>query len=342
MNLMEIKEITNKETWEDFVQRQENSSMFISWNWIQHEKSRGAKFIPYGIYQAGELVGLLPIKTVRARRGSYFHLRHAPVIDWGNEKLIDYTISQLREMASKEKISFIRISPLLDNSTANLQLMKDKGFIAATAHAVDAELTLLLDLSLSEEELLKNMRKTTRYSIRKAQQLGIEVIKTTDLKYFEDFKKIYLDAVERNKWTAHSIENIKNEFEIFVKDGQAQLFLSKYNEEFISASIFIYYGGQSIYHHSGSLSKYRNIPSTYLLQWEAIKYAKSLGLKQHNFWGISPSNDTNHPWYGLSLFKRGFGGREVEFIHAHDLILRPFAYLTRSYEAITRKLKGYN
>ena len=117
--------------------------------------------------------------------------------------------------------------------------------------------------------------------------------------------------------------------------------LSKYKGEYISAAIFIFYQGQAIYHHSGSLSKFRDIPSTYLLIWEAVKYAKKIGMKEFNLWGVCEAQDFSHPWYGLSLFKRGFGGNERRFVHAQDLIVDPLAYVTRIYEFIESKLRGY-
>ena len=123
--------------------------------------------------------------------------------------------------------------------------------------------------------------------------------------------------------------------------GNARIFIAYYNGEPIAGSIFIIHRSQVIYHYSGSLGKHRNIPSAYLLHWEAIKYFKQLGIKIYNFWGVCKENQTKHPWFGLSLFKRGFSNKELEFLHAQDLIIKPAAYLTRVYEWLEARWRGF-
>jgi lipid II:glycine glycyltransferase (peptidoglycan interpeptide bridge formation enzyme) len=341
MIAMEFKIIEDKQTWENFLERQENRSMFLSWNWAEFEQIMGSDFRTFGIFDGEKLVGVLPIKTVRARRGMYLHVRHAPVIDWMNAKLAVSTKDFLVKFARKQKVDFVRISPLVEKNLKNEEALRSLGFKPATTHSVDAELTLVIDLSQTEEEMLKNMRKQTRYYIRQAEKMGIEVKQTDGIEYWNAFMKIHSDTVARQKWTAYSEKYMRIEYDIFRRDRMARMFVSFYKGQPISSAIFIYYGGQSVYHHSGSLSQFRSIPSTYLLQWEAVKYAKQRGLKFHNLWGVSPEGEKKHPWYGLSLFKRGFGGQEVEFIHAQDLVVRPWAHVTRTFELVEKKLRGY-
>jgi len=71
--------------------------------------------------------------------------------------------------------------------------------------------------------------------------------------------------------------------------------------------------------------KYPKIPVSYLLQWEAIKEGKKRGCKTYNFWGIAPESELeakkDHPWKGLSLFKKGFGGYKKEYVKTQDFPL---------------------
>jgi peptidoglycan pentaglycine glycine transferase (the first glycine) len=185
------------------------------------------------------------------------------------------------------------------------------------------------------------MKKATRNMIRKAEKVGLTVKHGNDLKLFDDFVKVYQDTIDRNKWTAYSVDYIKKEFEIFEKAGCADIFVSYLSNEPISAAIFIRHRDQIIYHFGGSLSKYRDIPASYLTQWEAIKFYKKAGYKLYNFWGVSPEGMKRHPWNGFSLFKRGFSQQELEFIHSLDLDLHPFAKFTHLYEYVEAKLRGY-
>jgi lipid II:glycine glycyltransferase (peptidoglycan interpeptide bridge formation enzyme) len=168
--------------------------------------------------------------------------------------------------------------------------------------------------------------------------MGIEIIKTNSSEYLDVFWEIMMDTVKRQKWTFYSYEYIKNELEIFGRDDQNLMFLAKYQGKFISAAMFNFYNDQSVYHHSGSLSKYRNIPASYLIQWEAIKEAKRRGLKRHNFWGLPLTKtgelDMHDPWTGVGLFKVGFGGRAQSYIHARDIPVSPKYRLTYLYEKL--------
>lgn len=345
--MFETKEINTKKTWDEFLENHANkdasaTSFIQSWNWSEFLQKQGQKIYRLGFFKDDKLIGLALGTKVCARRGKYLHFRHGPVIDWSDSSLSEFVLNELKKYAKIEKVWFVRISPLI----------KDKKIIQnhvrafhSQMHGVDAEETWVLELKKSEEELLQQMRKNTRYSIRKAEKEGVEIIKTKDSKYLEEFWQIFQDTVKRHKWNAYTYDYIKDEFEIFAKDDQNMLFLAKYQGKYIAAAIFNFYLNQSVYHHSGSLSEFQKIPASYLIQWEAIKEAKRRGLKKHNFWGVpldqNSELDKSHPWSGLGLFKVGFGGHAEEWIHAQDIPVSPLYWLTHFYEKLERKKKGY-
>lgn len=336
-----IKRIEDRKAWEDVLKKFDYTTMFLSWEWGEFERSSGKDFESWGIYKNDVLVGVLPIKTIRAKRGKYLHVRHAPLIDWGDTNVVKEVISFLKEKSKEKKVYFVRISPLIRKSEENEEKLESLGFKRSPIHATDAQLTVVLDLTKSEDQILMEMRKTTRNLIRRAQKIDIKVKHTEDIDLFDDFKKIYLDTVKRQGWTAYSIEYIEKEYEMFRKVGKAHMFVSYYEDKPISSSIFIVHNDQVIYHFSGSLTEYRKIPSSYLLHWEAIRFFKEKGLKIYNFWGVCPKNSKKHPWYGLSLFKRGFTESELEFVHSYDLIVSPLAYITNIFEYIETRVRGY-
>jgi lipid II:glycine glycyltransferase (peptidoglycan interpeptide bridge formation enzyme) len=147
--------------------------------------------------------------------------------------------------------------------------------------------------------------------------LPIEILKTTDKKYFPEFMNLYKDLSKRKHFIPH--KEVEKEFDIFTKDEQSLLFLAKYDSKIISGAIIDFVGDMAIYRHGASSSEYRNIPAAYLLQWEAILEAKKRGKKIYNFWGIAPENAKNHPWQGHTLFKTGFGGEREFYIPTMDL-----------------------
>jgi peptidoglycan pentaglycine glycine transferase (the first glycine) len=67
-----------------------------------------------------------------------------------------------------------------------------------------------------------------------------------------------------------------------------------------------------------SMEAQRNVMAPYLLHFEIMRRAKAVGFKEYDFWGVAPENEPNESWYDISVFKRKFGGREVNLIPPLD------------------------
>jgi lipid II:glycine glycyltransferase (peptidoglycan interpeptide bridge formation enzyme) len=201
------------------------------------------------------------------------------------------------------------------------------------ANAYDA--TWKLDISKSEEELLKGMRKTTRYIIHQIEKnKDITVEKSEDLKTYQDLNR---EVGKRQKFVPFSDEYIRDEYEIFKKDGQALLLFGKYKNEVVAGALLIFYQGVGYYHQAASLSKYAKLSVPYLLQWEAIKEAKRRGCVSYDFWGyVDPKKNPNHPWAGPTLFKMGYGGEVSEYVRTQDYILSFNYWLTYIFEELRK------
>lgn len=334
------EEIIDKKIWEDFLLSKNTPShpFFQSWNWGEVQKKLYHTIFRLGFFEKGNLIGICLIVKISARRGIYFHLRHGPVLSDFTAQFRDI-LSEIKVFAKKEKGDFIRMSPILDATAFDITFLKSLGFRNAPVHNMDAENAWVLDIDKNEEELLHNMRKTTRYLIRKAQKMPIETRETKNIKDFEAFNSLYKITSKRHGFVPH--KGMREELEIFGIDDQASLFLAKYEKKIIAGALVIFYGNQAIYHHAASDDAFRDIPAPYLLQWEIIKAAKNRGKHMYNFWGVIPENKPNHPWRGLTLFKTGFGGRRVDAIHAQDLPLTIRYWKTYAIETIWRIKRGY-
>jgi len=339
---MEIKEITNKEIWESFLLKYTEKTFLDSWNWGEFQKKQGEKIWRLGIYDK-ELVGVALVIKVKARRGTFLFVPHGPNISEqrtiNNEHALKSLLVKLKEIARQEKAKFIRIAPIWERNEKNIKTFKDSGFKDAPIH-MHPELTWELDISLSEDELLSNMRKTTRYLIKQAiKNEDIEVVKSYDAKNLEEFDKIYKETAERHHFVPFSIDYLEKQFSSFSPDNIV-IYLGKYKGEVISSAVMVYWQGIGFYHHGASLSKYNSnkVPVSYLMQWEAIKEGKARNCTKYNFWGIAPDDSKNHPWAGLSLFKKGFGGYRKEYVKTQDFALSLGYYLTYIIEKL-RKIK---
>ena len=336
-----VKEITKKKVWEEFIESfpQNLPPFFQTWNWGEVQKKRGVEVIRLGLFDNNVLAGISSIIVVLARRGNYLHLRHGPVIiDF--EKYFDHFIDYIKKLGKEKGVSFIRISPYIEIGKLANDFFKKRGFRDSPIHKMDGEVSLVLDATKPEETLLKEMRKSHRYLIRKAQTLDIKIIKSTDPKDIEIFLRLYKDLSKRKHFVPHS--GIAEEQETFSKENQAVLFLAEYEKKIISGSLIIFLPKMAIYHHAATLEEYRNIPFMYLLQWEVIKEVKKRKIPFYNLWGVVGENDSKrHPWQGLSLFKKGFGGELKEFVHAQDLPLNFLYWKTYLIDYLIRLIKGY-
>lgn len=260
------------------------------------------------------------------------------MVDAGGAVEWNEMISRIRSEAVRHKCIFLRISPLLPKDSTITSVFSAHACIPAAIHRMDGEYCWTLDLTKDEDALLSGMRKTTRYEIRRADKEGINIFSTRDPKYLKEFFSLYESTSTRHGFVPHT--GIREEFELFAKKNQAVLYIGSFEGNVTAAAIILYYGNQAIYHHGASIQS--KVPASYRLQWEAIQDAKKRGMKVYNFWGIAPENSPKHPWRGITLFKKGFGGHELEYLHAMDLPLSPWYTVPRTIETVRRLLKGYD
>jgi peptidoglycan pentaglycine glycine transferase (the first glycine) len=341
---MEIREIKDKNIWEDFLTKCEEKTFLQSWSWGEFNKLQGNKIWRFGIYYNNDLIGVVLTNKLVARRGTFLSLPHGPVMKYeeGSKKyeVLKFLLEELKKIAKEEKANFIRISPPWKKNEENEKIFKNLNFKNSPLY-LSPELMWELNISPSEEELLVGMRKTTRYLIRQAMKdKDIEISSSQKVEDLETFEKAYEDTVKRHHFVPYSFKYLKNEFLSFQPDGKVLFFHGKYKGKVLYSALIIFWQDTAVYHHAATSLKYPKIPITYLAQWEIIKEAKRRGCKLYNFWGIAPENNPKHPWTGLSLFKKGFGGYEIEFVKTKDLPLSWKYWLTHYFEKLRKTKRG--
>ncbi len=337
---MEIKEIKNKDIWEDFLKGETEKTFLQSWNWGEFQERMGNEIWRVGVFEDEKPIAIALVSKVSARRGKFLLIQHGPSIKNSKPQAFYLLLKELKKIAKTEGANFIRMNPLWERNWENRDLLKKFGFREAPMHANAYEATWKLDLGSEEEELLSNMRKTTRYLIRQtSKNQDITIEKSEKAEDAKDYTKLNAEVAERQKFVPFSSEFIKNEFEVFSKDSQVLLFLGKYKGELAAAAIVLFWSGTAFYHQAASRSKYARFSIPYSLLWEAIKEAKKRGCQLFDFWGyVDPQKQKNHPWAGPTLFKMGFGGEAREYVKTQDLPLSKSYWLTYLFEKL-RKIK---
>lgn len=326
MATITVKNIDNKKEWEAFMLSHPEANFLQSWYWGEFYINLGNKIHRTGFYSNKRLVGVMLSIVENAKRGKHLIVPGGPVIDWKNQEVVNAFAEEIKKIAKDNKCVFVRVRPQLVSSEFSKNLFKKNGFINAPMH-LHAELTSQLDITMGEETLLSQMRKTTRYEIKKAIKEGVKITKSTDISKILEFYDLQIETSKRQKFVPFSFKYLQEQFRVFANNGKALLFKAEVNNRLLAKAFIIYYGREAVYHYGASTFLERNYPGNYLIQWEAILEAKKRGMQRYNFWGVSPLNKPDHRFYGLSLFKRGFGGKDIEYLHAQDLIINYPRYI---------------
>jgi len=350
----QIKKIKSKEIWEDFLLGCREKSFLTSWNWGEFQKLMGNKIWRFVIEKESKLIALILTIKIQAKGRSFLFIPYGPMLKPQTlslkPQILKVLLKKLKEIAKEEKVDFIRVAPIWERTKENQKIFKELGFRKAVTH-VHPEVTWLLDITPSEEDILMGMRKNTRNLIRRAIKEGVKIFQKNDLKGVEKFNELYQATVKRHHFVPFSLNYLNNEFLAFAGDNQIVNFFARYNNEIVASAMIIYWQSIGFYHQGASSQKYPKIPASYLLQWEAIKEAKRRGCKLYNFWGIIPEVENKedlknpkikkHPWWGLSLFKMGFGGYKREYLRTQDLPLTWRYWIHWGIENYRKWKRGY-
>jgi len=292
-------------------------------------------------------------------KGAAWKIKDLPTLRSGSRTDVG-KISSLKEKVLEltkgdSSIVFARIeSAVEENQEIDFEKL---GFITPKilTQQKSPEITLVLNLSKSEGDLLTQMKPKTRYNIRLAEKRGVTVRQSQDQKDVKIFYSFLEEMEARDKtFAAHSLDHYQKLLEVLAKNNAGALFIAEFDKKPLAAIIVSFYNQTATYLHGASSSEKKELMAPYLLQWEAIKEAKKRSCQFYDFWGIAlreetslavipnevrnpgdssaaPQNDRwvideKHSWSGISRFKMGFGGEVVQSPSTYDLPLNRFWY----------------
>ncbi|MFH1188096.1 MAG: peptidoglycan bridge formation glycyltransferase FemA/FemB family protein, partial [bacterium] len=186
----------------------------------------------------------------------------------------------------------------------------------------------VIDLTKSEDDLLKDMHQKARYNIKLAQKKGveIEIAKDNFKKYFESFYSLLGETAKRGGFSLHPKSYYEKMLDICEKDKNAFFVIARYGGKDLIINFVIHYGNMATYVFGGSNEEYRNLMPAYLVQWNSILESKRVGCKLYSFGNVNTEKYANTEWEGFSVFKKKFGGKTYEHSEFYDLVNQPFWY----------------
>lgn len=354
---MNISIATDPAAWDKFVTGQQFAPFLQSWTMGEVYRDIGQEPIRLELRDNGKIIGTCQAIVVPARRGRHLMVQYGPLLDKDGNGLTQL-LEALKDTAKAHNCSFIRMSPFWPEETPLSDTLNTHGALQSPLHLL-SEYTWYIPLTESdrwapnskletrnsklETDLLSDMRKTMRNLIRRAKKEGVEVTASTEPERDLDiYFKLQEETRRRHKFVPYRNNFIRAQVKHFAPRGQAIVYIARYQNEPLAASVHMNFGGITSYHHGASTHLHPKIPASYLLQWTAICDALRRGDSIYNFWGIAPpGSGRKHPFAGVTTFKTGFGGKPLPLVHCRDFPVKSTYYLTRGFEFLRKWRRGF-
>lgn len=300
-----------------------------SWEWGEFRKSLGIPLKRYGLFKNNRLNKAFQISfhKIPLLKHNVGYLPKGPFPD-------SELAEALAKISRENDCVFIKTEP--DIETGVLE-KPDKHF-KKSLKPLFTKYNFVLDLTPSEEDLLKNMHQKTRYNIKVAVKKGVKVEIADSKDALKDYLKLYFDTTKRQGYFGHNENYHTKVFETFSKTNQVKFAIAYLGKVPLVAWMLLIFKDTLYYPYGGSSYLHRDAMASNLVAWEAIKLGKKLGLKKFDMWGaLGPNADPKDSWYGFHKFKMGYGGRLAEYIGSFDLVTNsPIYYAFNSVDKFTK------
>jgi peptidoglycan pentaglycine glycine transferase (the first glycine) len=236
--------------------------------------------------------------------------------------------TELDQICQERKAVFLKIEP---DSWQGEGQSPPAGYRLSPS-SIQPPRTILIDLQDSEDQILGRMKPKTRYNIRLAAKNGVTVRELEDVELFYNLLE---NTSDRAEFGIHTLEYYRDAFRLFHQGEGCKLFLAEFEGVPLASIMVFRRGKRSWYFYGASSDQHRDKMATYLVQWEAMRWAKEQGCASYDLWGV-PDQDldtleedftkrTNGLW-GVYRFKRGFGGDLIRSAGPWDRVYQPLLY----------------
>jgi len=313
--------------WNQFLRTQPNVHLLQTGEWGELKSAFG--------WEAVRLVrGEIGVQILFRKLPLGFTVAYAPKPVFSNRLSVigDQFWMEVDSVCRQKRAIFLKIEPDLWTDTAAHELRITNYELHASPHNIQPPRTLVVDISCAENEILARMKQKTRYNIRLAEKKEVTVRPWEDIPAFH---KMMLVTGGRDGFGVHSLEYYRLFYELFHPKGMCELLLAEYESKPLAALMVARSGKNAYYLYGASTDAERNRMPTYLLQWEAMRWAKARGCETYDLWGVPDEDEAaleanfekrRDGLWGVYRFKRGFGGELKRAAQALDRVYNPLLY----------------
>lgn len=316
--------------WDQFLAGGTDAGFMQSSWWADFRLTTGYEHFGAVARHRGSIIGgAIVHKLVRDDGSCFYYVPEGPVLPPGKsaaETVLETVLEGIdqRRAAEDETVSHLRIEPRWETVSHYLHDFQPvPEFMDAYMEPRD---TLCIDLRPSEEDILAQMKPKGRYNVRVARKHGVAITEDPSERGLADFLTLYEEMTERQGIAAKPEDYFRDLVAILAHRDAGSVFLAELEGERIAAAIVVWFGRRATYFFGASTNRHRHVMAPYLLHFEIMRRARGLGCEWYDLWGVAPPGATEHPWAGISAFKRKLGGRETALVPTLDYIYDQAAY----------------
>ncbi len=340
------------EQWDALISSLPNPHLLQTWEWAKVKATYGWKPMPFVWEgQAGECkaAAMLLRRQVLSRsfaaRLCIIYVPKGPLFDPSSEMLQAQVLNDLQGLAKKQGAILLKIDPDVQlgsgvpgepeavESEAGIRFQSElakRGWVFSNGQ-VQFRNTVLVDLMVSDGEMLERMKQKTRYNVRLAEKKGVHIRRGT-LADIDTLYQMYAETSVRDGFVIRDEAYYRNVWGIFMQspvDGDhpyAEPLIAEVQDEIVAAIFVFYFAKRAYYLYGMSRAAHRDKMPNYLLQWDAMKSAKARGCSAYDLWGAPDEFNEEDSMWGVYRFKEGLGGSVVRTLGAWDYPASPFWY----------------
>jgi peptidoglycan pentaglycine glycine transferase (the first glycine) len=299
--------------WDRFVAGSAQPSHLQATAWAAIKRSNGWSALRIAADgPAGPVVGQVLVTRPRGMPWGMGYLPRGPVAAGVlDADAIDAFTGRVRDAARRVRLGWVRMEPEAADTPGLRAALGASGWVPA-AH-VQPERTRIIDLVQDETAILAGMHRKCRQSIAKSERLGVRVVEAGEERLAE-FYAVHTDAMRRAGVAARAERTYREMWQELAPRGMSRLLFAEDGATGTAvATLFLVSCGPRVTDlYGGTTAEGGRLRANYLLKWEAIRRSRDAGFQQYDLWGL--------PRAGIAQFKSGFGGAEVDYVGAWDLV----------------------
>jgi peptidoglycan pentaglycine glycine transferase (the first glycine) len=320
----------DEKAWNGRVTAAPGGHILQSWAWGELKSNFGWRVERLGLDSAS---AQMLYRSLPGGVGSIAYVPKGPLLDWDDGQALRYLTAAIRPLTRRRRAICLKIEPDLEDSPGRDEHLRAAGF-RPSPQPIQPRRTIVVDLNAEPDAIMARMKQKTRYNIRLAGRKGVTV-RPGDGGDLPAFYRLMEDTARRDGFAIHSQAYYEAVHRLFVSAGQGRLLLAEYEGRLLAGVVAVSLGDIACYLYGASADEGRDLMPSYLLQWEAMVWARERGCHTYDLWGVPDEDEPaleagfaqrGDGLWGVYRFKRGFGGRLVQTVGAWDLVYAPVRY----------------